>query len=100
MLRGRGGVVFGLLDPVGHRAQGFLHGPGGFLAIGAFEADGVDGNVSRERYNDVDGSVHGLFSFLLLVHNHTPISTSLMEPFCWCRRRTDNPFFLASSVAL
>ena len=31
---------------------------------------------------------------------HTSISTSLMEPFCCCQRRTGNPFFLASSVAL
>jgi hypothetical protein len=30
MLHGRGGVVFGFLDPVVDRPQGFLHGPVAF----------------------------------------------------------------------
>ena len=41
-----------------------------------------------------------IICLLFVVHAYTPMSTSLMAPFCCCRRRTDSPFFLASMLAL
>ena len=34
-----------------------------------------------------------MISMVLFIYN--PMSTSLMDPFCCWRRRTDSPFFLA-----
>ena len=61
-----------------------------FSQSGPFESHGVNLDFASGPDDDFDGSVH----------DYTPMSTSLMDPFCCWRRRTDNPFFLASIVAL
>src|ERR1039458_4618372 len=80
-------VVLRLLDLLPYHPQSLLQELCGFLAVRPFESHGVDLDIASGPDDDFDGSVHD-----------TPMSTSLMHPFpCW-RRRTDNPFFLASIV--
>src|ERR1019366_7041394 len=83
-------VIFRLLDLSPHHAQSLLQKRSGFLAVRSLESHGVNLDFASGSDDDFDGAVH----------IPTPISTSLMDPFCCWRRRTDNPFFLASIVAL
>src|ERR1035437_4985747 len=82
-------VIFRFLDRLPHDPQRFLQKRSGLLTVRPFESHGVNLDFASGPDDDLDGSVHD-----------TPMSTSLMDPFCCWRRRTDSPFFLASIVAL
>src|SRR6266702_8591831 len=66
------GEVFGFFGPLLDHAKSFLQRPGSLLAVGTFEADRVDGNVSMWRHDDFNGSFHCRDLMFLRRRRHRP----------------------------
>src|ERR1035437_812603 len=64
-------VVFRLLDLLPNHPQRLLQKRSGLLAVRSFESHGVDLDFASGSDDDFD----------CLVHDYTPMSTSLMDPF-------------------